>query len=59
MVKKQGGAAFSNIHSITVCFCFIKPAPVSWSRASWPFHGVKGFSERKVVGDGIFYLFFS
>lgn len=57
MVGKQGGAAFSNIHSTTVSSCFIKPAPVSWSRASWPFRGITGFSERKVAGAGIFCLY--
>lgn len=30
---------------------------MSWSRASWPFRGITGFSERKVAGAGIFYLY--
>lgn len=56
-MKEWRGGAFSNICSVAVSLCFTKPAPTSRSKASWPFHGIKGFLEGKVVGGGIFYLY--
>lgn len=41
MVKKSGRDALRNICPITVSFYFIKPAYVSWSRASWPLHRIR------------------
>lgn len=57
MVGEWGWGAFRSSCSLTVSFCFTKPAQASWSRASWPCHGIKGFSEGKVVRDEILYLY--
>lgn len=57
MVREWGGNAFRKICSLPGSFCFTKSSQASWSRASWPFHGVKGVSEDKVVGDRIFCLY--